>query len=81
MAKIMMNQLDYDVIDSLTSKVKAKMFKVYGSVPCDTESIIAGLDDEFIEDAENEIKAYYDGLFDDNGIEVAISKEEYAGLI
>lgn len=81
MAKILMNQLDPDLLSSVASEVKEKMFSAYGHVPCDRQKIVEGLDDEFIEGISKEIRDYYDGLFDDDPVEVHISKEEYAELV
>lgn len=81
MAKILMNQLDPDLLSNITSGVKEKMFLTYGHVPCDRQKIVEGLDDEFVEGLSKEIRDYYDGLFDDDPVEINISKEEYAELV
>ena len=76
-----MKQLDTDLIENITARIKEHVFKKYNMIPIDRGQITEALDDGFVSSVEDEIKHYYDGLFDESEVHVNISKQEYAELI
>lgn len=81
MARITLQQLDTDLVESITADIKKHVYEKCNMIPVDRSKIIEAINGEFLTSIETEIKHYYDGLFDDADVEVGISVQEYAELI
>lgn len=81
MAKIGVSQLDRNLIVTLSSIIKKRLHDTYGFIPNNVQEVQDGIDDNTMMELNNEVVVYYDGLFDDEQVQVNIEKKEYATLL
>lgn len=81
MAKIGVSQLDRNLIVTLNSIIKKRLHDAYGFIPNNVQEVQDGIDDNTMMELNNEVVVYYDGLFDDEQVQVNIEKKEYATLL